>query len=277
MTLTEGYAATSTGAFTLTGTSPFTVTTSGNAAMTWNSAIMALDIAVGLTAGTYPVVLTVSNGTSPDATITFTLTVQQPGGGGTTSPGKSYAITSSASDGATISPAGQVSVSKGGSLTFNFSASSVTIDGRALSQDDVRKGSYTFSNVNSNHTIVASGVGQRVDDGFTVDIGNGGSAEYSTDGSQFSPYVPGVLLQEGYVLRAVADDGYEFLEWRVGTSVYKTAELTLIGLDPSVQIQLLFTEAEDPDNNTVLLIIVIAVIAGLLIAGAAYFILRRRT
>ena len=76
MTLTEGYAATATGAYTTAGTPAPTVTkTSGNAAITWNVATQQLDIATGLAVGTYPVVLTASNGMSPDATITFTLTV----------------------------------------------------------------------------------------------------------------------------------------------------------------------------------------------------------
>jgi hypothetical protein len=82
MTLTAGYAATSTGVYTVTGTAPVTVTkTSGNAKITWNATTMKLDIAAGLPVGMYPVVLTASNGTAPDATITFTLTVIASGGG----------------------------------------------------------------------------------------------------------------------------------------------------------------------------------------------------
>jgi hypothetical protein len=76
MNLTEGYSATSTGAYTVTGTAPVTVTkTSGDAKITWNSGTKQLDIAAGLAAGSYPVVLTASNGTLPDATLTFTLTI----------------------------------------------------------------------------------------------------------------------------------------------------------------------------------------------------------
>ena len=80
MTLAAGYAATSTGAFTVTGTpDPDVTISSGNAAITWNDSAKRLNIAAGLPAGTYPVVLTASNGTDPDATLTFTLTVT-PGG-----------------------------------------------------------------------------------------------------------------------------------------------------------------------------------------------------
>ena len=60
----------------MTGSDPVTVTkTAGDAKITWNDATKKLDIAAGLTAGTYPVTLTASNGTPPDATATFTLTV----------------------------------------------------------------------------------------------------------------------------------------------------------------------------------------------------------
>jgi hypothetical protein len=76
LTLTEGYAATSTGPYTLAGNpAPAVTKTSGDVAITWNSATLRLDIAAGLTAGTYPVALTAANGVLPDATLTFTLTV----------------------------------------------------------------------------------------------------------------------------------------------------------------------------------------------------------
>ncbi len=76
MNLTEGYAATSTELYTITGTEPVTVTkTNGNASITWNDTTKKLDIAAGLAAGSYEVKLKVNNGTAPDATLTFTLTV----------------------------------------------------------------------------------------------------------------------------------------------------------------------------------------------------------
>jgi len=78
MTLKVGYAATSTETYIITGTEPVTVTkTSGAASIAWNDATKKLDIAAGLAAGIYPVVLTASNGVEPDATLTFTLTVTE--------------------------------------------------------------------------------------------------------------------------------------------------------------------------------------------------------
>jgi len=79
MELTEGYAATSTGAYTITGWPAATVTkTSGDANITWNDTNKTLDIAPGLTKGTYSVTLTASNSILPDATLNFTLTVIEP-------------------------------------------------------------------------------------------------------------------------------------------------------------------------------------------------------
>ena len=79
MTLTEGYAATSTGVYAVSGDMPVSVAKlSGDDHITWNSATNRLDIAEGLPPGVYPVVLTAGNGVAPDATLTFTLTVTPP-------------------------------------------------------------------------------------------------------------------------------------------------------------------------------------------------------
>ena len=75
MSLAAGYAATSTGVYTITGTpAPTVAKTSGNASIVWNDSTKKLDIEAGLAAGTYPVVLTATSGTNT-TTLTFTLTV----------------------------------------------------------------------------------------------------------------------------------------------------------------------------------------------------------
>jgi len=75
MILTTGYAATSTGEFTVTGSPAPTVTkTAGDAKITWNDATKKLDIAAGLEAGAYPVTLTANN-SAGTTTASFTLTV----------------------------------------------------------------------------------------------------------------------------------------------------------------------------------------------------------
>jgi len=76
LALTAGYAATSTGVYTVTGDPAPTVTkTAGDAKITWNNSTKKLDIAAGLGVGTYPVTLTANNGVSSNATASFTLTV----------------------------------------------------------------------------------------------------------------------------------------------------------------------------------------------------------
>ncbi|MCL2167191.1 MAG: InlB B-repeat-containing protein, partial [Clostridiales bacterium] len=76
MSLTEGYEATSTEAYIITGTGTVTMEkTSGDPAITWNNITKRLDIAAGLPVGSYLVELKASNGTAPDATLTFTLTI----------------------------------------------------------------------------------------------------------------------------------------------------------------------------------------------------------
>ena len=76
MTLIFGYAATSTGVYTTTGYfQPAVTKTSGDAAITWDNTTQQLNIAAGLAPGTYPFVLTASNGPALNATLTFILTV----------------------------------------------------------------------------------------------------------------------------------------------------------------------------------------------------------
>ena len=75
MTLTPGYAATSTGLYTVTGSPAPTVTIkSGNAAILWNGSSKKLEIGAGLPKGTYNVTLLAVN-TAGEAEFTFTLTV----------------------------------------------------------------------------------------------------------------------------------------------------------------------------------------------------------
>ncbi|MDL2237877.1 hypothetical protein LJC56_08640 [Christensenellaceae bacterium OttesenSCG-928-K19] len=77
MMLSEGYTAISTRNYTITGNpAPKVTKESGNAAITWNDTSKKLDIEAGLRVGSYPVVLNAANGATPNATITFTLTVE---------------------------------------------------------------------------------------------------------------------------------------------------------------------------------------------------------
>ena len=77
MTLTEGYSATSTAAFTITGSTPVKVEkVSGTDLIIWNNSTKKLDIAEGLPVGTYSIKLSATN-TASTYTFTFTLTVEK--------------------------------------------------------------------------------------------------------------------------------------------------------------------------------------------------------
>jgi hypothetical protein len=95
------------------------------------------------------------------------------GGGGPTS----FTITASASSGGSISPSGGVVVNKGANQTFTitpnagFSVSSVTVDG--ANQGAIT--SYTFSNVQANHTISAAFSSTTTNFTITASAGSGGS------------------------------------------------------------------------------------------------------
>ena len=79
----------------------------------------------------------------------------------TYTPVESHVITASATAGGTITPSGQVSVVAGGNQTFtfapnaNYSISQVLIDG-VSNPAAANAGSYTFTNVTTNHRIEAS-------------------------------------------------------------------------------------------------------------------------
>jgi hypothetical protein len=70
-----------------------------------------------------------------------------------------YAITASAGEGGTITPSGEVEVAQGDDQTFTitpddgYSISEIMVDGQIV---DAHDGSYTFSNVQSDHTISAA-------------------------------------------------------------------------------------------------------------------------
>jgi len=132
MSLAVGYAATSTGVYTVTGSPASTVTkTSGNASITWNNSTKKLDIAAGLAAGSYPVVLKASNGVGTDATITFTLTITNaPGitGPTTMSLTTGYSATSTGVYTVTGNPAPTVTKTSGNAnITWNNSTKKLDI------------------------------------------------------------------------------------------------------------------------------------------------------
>ena len=76
MTLNVGYGTKNSSAFVITAYPDYTVTVAGNEKITWEETTKSLRIEEGLPIGTYPVTITVDNG-SLQKTIDFTLTVKE--------------------------------------------------------------------------------------------------------------------------------------------------------------------------------------------------------
>ncbi|MCL2510231.1 MAG: hypothetical protein FWF07_04035, partial [Methanomassiliicoccaceae archaeon] len=141
-------------------------------------------------------------------------------------PSVSYMITASSDANSKITPAGQVSVQGGSSITFTYYAengyhiSSEIIDGKDLAPDQIT-GTYTFTNIMSNHTIVvksAPGQGPSGTGTFTltVDIvGGDGTAEYRIGSGQYVSFTGTQMIPVGSNLyvSVVPDSGYSFVEW----------------------------------------------------------------
>ncbi|MCL2509973.1 MAG: Ig-like domain repeat protein [Methanomassiliicoccaceae archaeon] len=159
---------------------------------------------------------------------------------------KTYTITATADQGATITPIGVSTVSAGGSITFTFSAASVKVNGQSLSPTDISTGSFTFSNVLANQTIDVSGVGtQKPTYTLTIDVKEGsGHAEYIINGSAFTAYTTTITIQQGssVSVKAVADSGYSFKEWNDGNTTTTNAQIDFSGVSASIHLDLYFGE-----------------------------------
>ena len=164
-------------------------------------------------------------------------------------PVKKYYITATADPGAKISPSGIVILEKGERMKFVFSAldgfslSAVLINGMPLSKTEMELGYYIFTGVSANHTIE---VLSTVDHSLVINIVNGkGRAEYSVDGSPFMEYSSVIYLKESssLIVRAIADDGHTFKEWRLGTSQSLDEEFVLGTISSSIHLDLHFEEA----------------------------------
>ena len=192
---------------------------------------------------------------------------------------KEYYIKSSAASGATISPSGVTIVTFGSDLSFTFSAASVIVDGMALSQSEVDKGSYTFSKVMANHSISVSGQGKKAPVVVTAGItGGNGTILYSADGSPFAPYTDDVVLREGstVIFKAIADDGYQFKGWLLNGTASSTPELTVpnIASPLSLLAQFGVSDASSADSGGISIVVIaaIVVVAVIIVAAAAVFI-----
>ncbi len=121
-----------------------------------------------------------------------------------------YTITASAGAGGTISPSGSVSVNQGANQSFSIAAnagylvSSVTVDGASVGAVT----SYTFSNVQANHTISAAFVAAPT---YTITASAGANGTISPSGSvsvaQGANQTFTISANSGYTISAVTVDG----------------------------------------------------------------------
>jgi hypothetical protein len=142
---------------------------------------------------------------------------------------QTYIIAASAGTGGNISPSGNISITSGGSQTFTFTPLSsyevdqVLIDG-ANNPSAVVAGSYTFSNVTANHSIVVSfkqnqqqtyiitasaGSGGNISPSGNVFVNAGGSQTF-TFSPLFSYEIDQVLIDGANNPSAVVAGSYTF-------------------------------------------------------------------
>jgi hypothetical protein len=127
----------------------------------------------------------------------------------TTAP-TTFTITASAGGGGTISPSGGVIVNQGSNQTFaitansGFSISSVTVDGTNVGAVS----SYTFSNVQANHTISATFAANPT---FTITASAGANGTISPSGTvpvnQGANQAFTIAANSGYSISSVTVDG----------------------------------------------------------------------
>jgi len=143
MTLIPGYPETPSGSLTVSGYPTPTVTqdTDWGGKIIYDPATNKFDVKPGLAAGSYPVVLTFSNGVQPDAKYTFTVTVSgsAPGISGGWASARSYQgypAYSTAAFTLTGNPAPTVAVTNdtsGGKITWNSAKNTIDVAAGLLS------------------------------------------------------------------------------------------------------------------------------------------------
>jgi hypothetical protein len=197
---------------------------------------------------------------------------------------KYYYITATSDEMTSISPEGVRSVLKGDSLTFLWSSKdgssigAVIVDGIHLTQDEIDKGYYTFRDINANHTIEVLSVISSKEIILTIELmGGSGYAMYSVNGLPFVMYNKPTVLPEGanVSVRAYADDGYTFKEWRMGETLLTGSERTINDVRDSIYLGMYFTDANEAGAYGILILIASLV---LLAAGSLllFFILFSR-
>jgi hypothetical protein len=138
------------------------------------------------------------------------------------------------------------------SALAGYSISAVIVDGMPLTQEQIATGSYTFRNVLSNHSIEVWSTAYSAII-LTIEVVEGeGYAMFSVNGGPLQEYVSDVLLPDRAYLtvEAFAADGYQFKEWRAGTTVYSSPETSFPDVRASIHLELYFKEKSSSGWDT---------------------------
>ncbi|RQP25775.1 glycosyl hydrolase family 18 protein [Piscinibacter terrae] len=129
-------------------------------------------------------------------------------------PVPSFQVVATANAGGSISPSGSVSVLQGESVSFSIQASSgytigsVTVDGKSIGAAST----YTFANVQAQHSIAASFIAQSTGDGHLERSGVGYVWSRNTSASSNAnrsarPQINDGVLTVGAAINAAGEDG----------------------------------------------------------------------
>jgi hypothetical protein len=164
-------------------------------------------------------------------------------------------VSATADEGSTISP-GSTRVPYGGSVTFEFGAKDgyvlkdVIIDGSSRS-DLIDAGTYTFANVNMDHSIdvVSEEVVSTVI--LTVNTSGSGAITYSIDGGEILQYTSPIEVAVGssVTLYAAGTDDFVFSNWIVDGETIDSSTVTISDIEASAVISVVFSIPEADDDG----------------------------
>jgi len=189
----------------------------------------------------------------------------------------SVVVSAEADEGSTISP-GSTRVPYGESITFEFSAKEgyrlkdVQIDGSSHSEL-IDAGTYTFTNVNVNHSIrvISEEIASTVV--LTVNTSGSGTITYSINGGETLQYRSpvDVTIGSSITLYAKGTDDFEFSKWIMKGETFDSSPLTISNLETSAVVSVVFSipGAGDgglsPEIEAVILVVVVVADAVILV------------
>ena len=197
-----------------------------------------------------------------------------------TTPHGEYVITSSSDANSNISPEGRTIVSYGGDITYYFEAESnykisrIVIDGEER-PELISVGSYTFKNVNMNHSIIVYSTYNEGLISMTIEIDGDGFVEYTIGSVTTVTYGGTFWFERGtdVSLKAFASENNHFVVWKTGSSRYTNIEVEFDDIEASTIVTAEFDEDSGSDLGWLwwLLLLIAAVMVAFLIIWFIFF------